>query len=179
MRDEAILPRTAPPRRKSRIFSLGSGPGIRGLGGHVARCDGGEPSGSDLDVCYCRGPGKERAGDQAVLATGDPSKLFMLAATDADVQALTQAIEKDGTPKTQELLGEFTISHRIYQLNAEGSPDSNRIRAELLKQQFLADYSALQQQAPEPRVLIKFGDFHMYRASTFCISGTWGTLSRN
>ena len=106
---------------------------------------------------------KERAGDQAALATGDPSKLFILAATDADVQALTQAIEKDGTPKTKELLGEFTISHKIYQLNAEGSPDSNRIRAELLKQQFLADYLALQQQAPEPRVLIKFGDFHMYK----------------
>jgi len=106
---------------------------------------------------------EEKSNDQAALTTGDPGKLMMMAATDPELQALSEAIDKDGTAKTKKLMGEFTISHRIYQLNAEGSPDSNRLRAELMKQHFLADYVAIHALVPTPRVLFKFGDFHMYQ----------------
>jgi hypothetical protein len=104
---------------------------------------------------------KERNADIEARRTGDPSKLFLLASTDSDVQSLKDAFAIDGKPATQNLLREFTESRAIYHLNAEGSPDSNRIRAELLKRHFLTHYTTLQRQIPEPRVLLKFGDFHM------------------
>lgn len=104
---------------------------------------------------------KEQSAERAARLSGDPGKLFLLASTDADVQALAKAVATDGNSKTKSLLAEFTASRTIYQLNAEGSPDSNRIRAELFKQHFLADYAPLKQQISDPHVLFKFGDFHM------------------
>jgi hypothetical protein len=92
--------------------------------------------------------------------TGDFSKLFLLASTDADVQALQSAINADGNAATHDLLNEFTVSRRIYHLNGDGSPDSNLVRAELLKQHFLADYLPFKQQTTAPRILFKFGDNH-------------------
>ena len=130
-------------------------------------------AGTLLDAMMAKQPGpkskaaiaeaqtKERNADMEARRTGDPSKLFLIASTDSDVQALKDAVAIDGNPATQNLLREFMESRAIYHLNAEGSPDSNRIRAELLKRHFLAHYSALQTQMPEPRVLLKFGDFHM------------------
>jgi erythromycin esterase-like protein len=104
---------------------------------------------------------KEKTAEQAARATGDPGKLFLLASTDADVQALTQAIAVDGNAATRHLLAEFTASRTIYLLNAEGSPDSNRVRAELFKQHFLAGYLPLKSQTPDARILFKFGDYHV------------------
>jgi hypothetical protein len=83
------------------------------------------------------------------LSTGDYSKLFLLASTDADIQAATR-----------DALHELTISRKIYLLNGEGSPDSNLVRAELLKQHFLADYQPFEDHTPSPRILFKFGDNH-------------------
>jgi hypothetical protein len=60
----------------------------------------------------------------------------------------------------KDLLHEFTISHRIYRLNEERSPDSNLVRAELLKQHFLASYTRLKHQSPAPRIFFKPGDNH-------------------
>jgi hypothetical protein len=104
---------------------------------------------------------KEVAADQLVRSSGDPGKLFLLASTDVEVKALEDAIAADGNAATQNLLHEFTISRRIYQLNAEGSPDSNRIRAELIKHHLLEDYSKSEMQSPEAHLLFKFGDDHL------------------
>lgn len=104
---------------------------------------------------------KEAAADQAVRSSGNPGLLFLLTSTDADVKALEDGIKADGTAATQRLLREFTVSRRIYQLNAEGSPDSNRMRAELLKQHLLEDYSKAKLQSADARVLFKFGDDHL------------------
>jgi hypothetical protein len=104
---------------------------------------------------------KEQTAEHMARISGDPSKLFLLAATDEDVQAISKAVEVDGNSGTKGLLAEFSASRTIYRLNADGSPDSNRIRAELFKRHFLADYSSLKRQTTEPRVLFKFGDFHM------------------
>lgn len=104
---------------------------------------------------------KEAAADQAVRSSGNPGLLFLLTSTDADVKALEDAIEADGNGATQRLLREFTVSRRIYQLNAEGSPDSNRMRAELLKRHLLEDYSKAKLESADARVLFKFGDDHL------------------
>lgn len=103
---------------------------------------------------------KDRIAEAEARRTGDFGKLFLLAATDADVQALQTAIDTDGNAETQDLLHEFTVSHRIYRLNEEGSPDSNLVRAELLKQHFLASYAPFKHQSPAPRIFFKLGDNH-------------------
>jgi hypothetical protein len=103
----------------------------------------------------------ERAAEKATRATGDPGKLFLLASTDAEIKPLEDAVAADGNDATKTLLHEFTISRTIYRLNAEGSPDSNRIRAELLKRHFVERYTAAKTQKPDPRVLLKFGDDHL------------------
>ena len=104
---------------------------------------------------------KEADADQAVRSSGNPGLLFLPTSTDADVKALEDGIKADGNAAAQRLLREFTVSRRIYQLNAEGSPDSNRMRAELLKQHFLEDYSQAKLQSADARVLFKFGDDHL------------------
>jgi hypothetical protein len=103
---------------------------------------------------------KDRAATAQALSSGDFSKLFLVASTDADIQALESAIEADGNAATRDILHEFTESRKIYRLNFEGSAESNLVRAELLKLHFLADYLPFKQQTPAPRILFKFGDNH-------------------
>ncbi len=104
---------------------------------------------------------KEHAADQKTRDTGDPGQLFLLASTDADTAPLEEAIAADGTSATKDLLHEFLISRRIYRLNAAGAPESNSLRATLLKQHFLTDYAAATADTPAMRVLFKFGDDHL------------------
>jgi hypothetical protein len=103
---------------------------------------------------------KDHIAEADARRSGDFGKLFLLAATDADVQALQTAIDIDGNAKTRDLLSEFTVSHKIYRLNQEGSPDSNLVRAELLKQHFLGNYVPFKQQSPAPHIFFKLGDNH-------------------
>src|SRR5690606_30121600 len=81
-------------------------------------------------------------------------------AKEADFSPLIEAVAADGNAGTRALLDELLISHKIYRLNAEGSPDSNRIRAELFKQHFLSTYTALGKKIDDPRIMFKFGDYH-------------------
>ena len=104
---------------------------------------------------------QESAASHGARETGDPGRLYLLASSDSDMNALEQAIAKDGNAATVNLLHELTISRTIYRLNATGSPDSNSIRANLLKQHFIADYAAAKARTPQPRVLFKFGDDHL------------------
>ncbi len=103
---------------------------------------------------------RNQAAEPLARSTGKYGKLFLSASTDADIQALQSAFDKDGNATTRDLLHEFTLSRTIYHLNAEGSPDANLIRSQLLKQHFLADYLPFKQQTPAPRILFKFGDNH-------------------
>jgi hypothetical protein len=104
---------------------------------------------------------KEQAAEQATRTSGDPGKLFLLASSDADTQSLEGAIAADGNDAAKKLLREFIVSRTIYRLNAEGSPESNRLRAEFIKQHFLADYAPAKTQSLQMRVLFKFGDDHL------------------
>lgn len=104
---------------------------------------------------------KDRAATAQAASTGDFMELFLPASTDADIQALQSAIDADGTPATRDILHEFTLSRRIYRLNAQRSPDANLLRSQLLKQHFLADYLPFKQQTAFPRILFKFGDNHV------------------
>ena len=104
---------------------------------------------------------QESASSHAARETGTPGKLYMLASSDSDMNAMEQAIAKDGNAGTENLLHELTVSRTIYRLNSTGSPDSNSLRANLIKQHLIADYAAARARTPQPRVLFKFGDDHL------------------
>lgn len=103
---------------------------------------------------------KDRAATAEAMSSGDYGKLFLLASTDADIQALESAIDADGSDAARDMLHELTESRRIYRLHGENSGESNLARAELLKLHFLGDYLRFKQQTPAPRILFKFGDNH-------------------
>ena len=103
---------------------------------------------------------RAEAAESQARESGDPGKVFLTSAKEADFSPLIEAVAADGNDGTRALLDELLISHKIYALNAEGSPDSNRVRAELFKQHFLSTYTALGREIDKPRVLFKFGDNH-------------------
>jgi hypothetical protein len=104
---------------------------------------------------------KDHAAEAEARRTGDFNKLLLQTVTNDDMQALQKAMHVDGNKESQDLLREFTISHTIYRLNDDGSAaDSGLLRAELLKQHFLEDYTPFKQRVPTPRILFKLGDNH-------------------
>lgn len=87
-------------------------------------------------------------------------KLHLLAATDAELQPLQDAVAADGTPETKRILREMLASRTIYRTGLAGNSDANRIRAVLLKQHFADHYEALARRKPDARVFLKFGSMH-------------------
>ena len=106
---------------------------------------------------------KDKQAEVKARSSGDVTQLFLVSASDSDMSALMMALGVDGTPTSQAIMREWVDSRRIYQLNMAGSPDSNAVRASLLKQHFLEHYRALQHTTGSPRVLLKFGDNHMWK----------------
>jgi len=89
-------------------------------------------------------------------------KLFLLTITEDQIASTTTLLAKEGSPRAQWLFHELAISHNIYGLNIKGSPDSNFVRANLLKHNLQHDLDAAGP-IDSQRVLLKFGDMHGYR----------------
>ena len=105
----------------------------------------------------------ERTDEEEARKTGDPSKLFMFAVSGAEIEKAAAALDKDGTPAARAAFHELTESREIY-LGQEDKPsDSNAQRARLMKRNFLAGYQAASGPGKPPRVLLKFGDWHLYK----------------
>jgi hypothetical protein len=105
----------------------------------------------------------EHADETQARQTGDPSKLFLLAVPGTEIEKASAAIAKDGTAATRAAFHELTESREIYLGNAAGLSESNARRARLLKQNFLADFQAAGAREKHQRVLLKFGDWHLYK----------------
>lgn len=105
----------------------------------------------------------ERLDSEEARKTGDPTKLFLVAAPDAEIEKASAAIEKDGTSATRSIFHGLTESRQIYLESENKSPDSNARRARLMKQNFLDDYDAASAPRKRQRVLIKLGDWHVYK----------------
>ncbi len=105
----------------------------------------------------------EQAAAAEAAQTGDALKLYLLTATDAQVAAAQSSIDQDGTPATRALFHELTESRTIYREHLVDNPTSNAYRAHLLKHNFLAAYQAAGGDARPQRVLVKLGDWHIYR----------------
>ena len=119
---------------------------------------------------------QERKAESAARAAGQVELLFLLASTDADLNPLEQAIAADGNTETRSIFREFMDSRHIYQMHLQGLPDSNRVRAEVLKQHFMANYTNFKQRSPQPHVFIKFGAMHTGKGFSFLHQRDLGNL---
>jgi hypothetical protein len=97
--------------------------------------------------------------------SGSPGDIFMMTASDDDLDQLRDLLRKEGNARSQSLIDALIKSRDIYQKNMNGSGyDSNRERALLMKSNFMNDYQqTTQADGITPKVLLKFGAWHMYK----------------
>ncbi|MBS1852264.1 MAG: hypothetical protein JST79_15260 [Acidobacteria bacterium] len=106
--------------------------------------------------------------DQAYAAasqSGSPGEIFMMSASDDELKELDTLLHKEANPAAQGLFRSLLVSREIYQKNMNGSGfDSNRQRALLMKTNFEWNYQqALRSEGGPPKILFKFGAWHVYK----------------
>lgn len=101
----------------------------------------------------------------AASKSGNPGELMMMSSSDDELNSLREALRKEGNTTSQVLFDSLLQSREIYKKNMDGqSAESNRQRALLMKHNFAADYErATNKGGPAPRVLLKFGAWHMFK----------------
>ena len=85
--------------------------------------------------------------------------LFLLSATDAALDQAGTAIDQDGGDRAKALFAALRETRAIYQSSQSGVGDSNGRRARLMKRTLAAHLD----EAPQARVLMKFGAYHLYK----------------
>ncbi len=98
--------------------------------------------------------------------TGNPGALYMLSASGDEFTVLRDAIAADGSAEARSLFEQLAITRRIYQDNMTPGrgANSNRQRALLMKSNFMHYYDAASRaEGKRPKVLFKFGDWHLYK----------------
>jgi hypothetical protein len=104
---------------------------------------------------------EEQQGAAEAKKTGDPSKLFLFAVSDSELGDVAAVLKREGNPAVNAIFQELVESHEIYLKNMQGSPESNRQRARLLKNNFRSE---IEKSTDRPqKVLVKFGDWHLYK----------------
>jgi len=101
---------------------------------------------------------QDRVATQAALASGSPFDLFLLSAADAMLDPAGAAIEQDGGDRARALFAALRETRAIYQASQARSGDPNGRRARLMKRTLAAHFA----HAPQARVLMKFGAYHLY-----------------
>jgi hypothetical protein len=106
----------------------------------------------------------ERACAADATRSGELTRLYLFTSTDEQIAVARAAIETDGTPGTLRLFNLLAQSRTLYQQHRVDFRASNGARARLLKQNLLRRYiaAATNSNSP-PRVLLKFGDTHLYK----------------
>jgi hypothetical protein len=107
--------------------------------------------------------GEEKADTQKALQTGDPSQLFVLAASDAELENARQLIHASGSGEARRLIDQLIESHQIYFKDQHGLPGSNRQRALLMKANLQNDLGRANDSVRSGKMLFKFGDWHLYK----------------
>lgn len=122
-------------------------------------------------------PGKEAANQAqrllqkndeahaAAVKSGSPGDIFMMTASDDELNTLRDLLHQQGNATSQSLINALIESREIYQKNMSGAgSESNRQRALLMKTNFVNDYNqAARLEGKPPKVLFKFGAWHMYK----------------
>ena len=96
---------------------------------------------------------------QAALTSGSPMDLFLLKATDATLDQAGTAIDRDGGDRAKALFAALRETRAIYQASQSRSGDPNGRRARLMKRTLVARFA----EAPQARLLLKFGGYHLYK----------------
>ncbi|MNS75191.1 hypothetical protein D3C72_1086950 [compost metagenome] len=103
--------------------------------------------------------GQEQTAMRAALASGSPEDLFLFKVTDAALDQAATAIDQDGGDRAKALFAALRETRAIYQASQTGRGDPNGRRARLMKRTLAAHFV----QAPQARVLMKFGGYHLYK----------------
>lgn len=103
---------------------------------------------------------RAKAADERMVAQHDPENMFLPTLMPADFARLREG----ATPEADALISALEESAEIYRLQNTTPFVSNRMRAELMKREFMAHYHAAQRAGEVlPRAMFRMGAFHMYR----------------
>jgi erythromycin esterase-like protein len=108
---------------------------------------------------------EDKSERRAAEKTGNPGDLFMMSAKQEDLDRVRDLLRREGPADARELFESLQVSREIYWkfMNNQGYA-SNRQRATLMKTTFQADYASAQHSdSAPPKVLFKFGAYHMGR----------------
>ena len=108
---------------------------------------------------------KNNEANAAAEKSGNPTELFMMSASDDELNSLSVALRKEGNTTSQALFDSLLESRQIYQKNMSGqSAESNRQRSLLMKHNFVANYQQTTfSRTQAPKILFKFGAWHMFK----------------
>lgn len=118
------------------------------------------------------------AGDKAMIAQKNPGAVWMVKATDDDVNKLTAAFAPSKNAEAAEILRELTVSRDIYRMfNAGTNYESNQKRDDLMKRHFVDAYRAAQARGERlPKAVIKLGANHVFRGPSITGSYEMGSF---
>jgi len=138
---------------------VGAGPGVPRRERLHARTDAGGSSRTLARAQIEALAEQERTALQAALTSGSPGDLFLLKASDATLDQAAKAIDQDGGDRAKALFAALRETRAIYQSSQSGQGDSNGRRARLMKRTLAAHFA----EAPQARLLMKFGAYHLYK----------------
>jgi hypothetical protein len=101
----------------------------------------------------------ERVVEEKARASGDPSALWLLSASKAEVEQLRSLVDPEGNPRARALMAELAASRMIYLSQGVNGAESNRERALLMKRHLVAELARAGLRADQ-KVLFKFGGNH-------------------
>jgi hypothetical protein len=105
---------------------------------------------------------ENNAAVEKAAKSGNPGELLMMSAPNEEFTRLNELLQKEGNGDAQRLMHGLIESRQIYKDNMAAPSDSNRERALLMKQTFMQNYD-LAGKGSQPKVLMKFGDWHLYK----------------
>lgn len=103
--------------------------------------------------------------DSVMLKTGNPTTVWMVTSTDADIARLKSAFSAKPGTEAEEIIRELSVSRDIYRMfNAGTNYESNQKRDDLMKQHFLGAYNTARARGETlPKAIIKLGANHVFR----------------
>ena len=107
-----------------------------------------------------------KANDEAlatVQKTGNMGAVYMFTAPQSEFDKLAAAAKRETSAELRRLADQLVQTHLIYaEYNANNGFVSNRLRAQLMKRN-LVDAIGRPKLSDPPRLMLKFGAFHMFR----------------
>jgi hypothetical protein len=106
---------------------------------------------------------KNDDASRKALQSGSIFDLFMMAADDGELARDAALLQRDGSREAQSLFASLVEGHEINRTSPAEYGNARR-RERLMKARFAANYArAASTSAAPPKVLLKFGGYHVYR----------------